>query len=127
MKQGLSIKEQRRSSRLKLAIPVFVRSQTAEGQELLEFATAVNVSAGGVQVVARRSLSAASWVSLEIPSAPLRTVQGMPQSCHTMRARAVWIKHLDDYHLMGLKFAHPLSTDGMSNDSRALRKSHSVV
>ncbi len=28
-----------------------------------------------------------------------------------MQAKAVWIAHLDDYHLLGLKFARHLSTD----------------
>lgn len=121
-------KEKRRWGRLKLAIPVFIRTETAEGKEALEFATAVNVSAGGALLVVRRSLSKAAWVTLEIPSAPIAPVHGMPPSCRTMRAKTVWIKHLEDYHLLGLKFAQPLSTDNTGGRTRRLsRKSPSAV
>ena len=127
MRKGFPGKEKRRWARLKIAIPVFIRAQTSDGREALEFATAVDISAGGALLVVRRSLNQTAWVSLEIPSAPIATVHGMPQSCRTMRAKAVWVKHLDDYHLLGLKFAHPLSTDGRAVRSRQSRKAPSVV
>jgi len=41
------VKERRKWPRLSLAIPVFVRSRDERGKDLLEFATALNVSAGG--------------------------------------------------------------------------------
>jgi|SRR5215467_14236214 len=119
--------EKRRWARLKLAIPVFVRTQTAEGKEALEFATAMNVSAGGALLVVRRSLNKASAVSLEIPSAPVGPVHGMPSSSRTIRAKAVWIKHLEDYHLLGLKFLQPIATDPQEPALRSSRKSRSAV
>jgi len=39
--------ERRAWSRLPLPIPLFVRSRDSKGKDLLEFATALNVSAGG--------------------------------------------------------------------------------
>ena len=54
-----------------LAIPVFVRSRDEKGKEFLEFATALNVSAGGVLVAVRRSLPLAAQVLLEIAKLPL--------------------------------------------------------
>jgi len=126
--KGLPGKEKRRWARLKLAIPVFVRTKTTEGRESLEFATAINVSAGGALLVVRRSLSRAAWVSLEIPSAPIGPVQGMPQSSRNIRAKAVWVKHLDDYHLLGLKFAQPLNTDAQPTKvRRSIGKSASTM
>lgn len=120
-------KEKRRWARLKLAIPVFIRAQNENGREALEFATAVNVSAGGALLVVRRSLTEASWVTLEIPSAPIAPVHGMPASSRTMRAKAIWVKHLDDYHLLGLKFAQPLGTDSGTSRRRPARKSASAM
>jgi PilZ domain len=120
-------KEKRRWARLKLAIPVFIRAQNEDGREALEFATAMNVSAGGALVVVRRSLTKASWVTLEIPSAPIAPVHGMPGASRTMRAKTVWVKHLDDYHLLGLKFAQPLGTDSGASRRRPARKSASAV
>jgi hypothetical protein len=38
-----------------LAIPVFVRSRDEKGREFLEFATALNISAGGMLVAVMRA------------------------------------------------------------------------
>ncbi|HEX9110474.1 MAG TPA: PilZ domain-containing protein [Terriglobales bacterium] len=124
--QSFSSKDQRKWPRLRLAIPVFVRASDGDGKDSLEFATAINISPGGALIVARRSMTKSAWVSLEVPSAPIAPVPGMPRSSRTMRAKAVWINHLDDYHLVGLKFARPLGTDGPTPQTR-LRKTASAV
>lgn len=128
VRKGYSGREKRRWARLNLAIPVFVRTETAEGKESLEFATAVNVSAGGALLVVRRSMNKTNRVLLEIPSAPIAPVNGMPQSCRAIQAKPIWIKHLEDYHLLGLKFLQPLGTDRAAITARrASRKSASAV
>src|ERR1700757_4142243 len=63
--------ERREWVRLPLAIPIFVRSRDQSGKDSLEFATALNISAGGALVAVHRALKPAAQVSLEIPSAPL--------------------------------------------------------
>ena len=110
MKKRVPGKDARKSVRLQLAIPVFVRSRDASGNDSLEFATALNISAGGALVVVRRSLPKSAVISLEIPSVPIGPASGLPNSSRVLQAKAVWVAHLDDYHLLGLKFARPLST-----------------
>jgi hypothetical protein len=100
--------ERRKWARLPLAIPVFVRSRDKSGKELLEFATALNVSAAGALVAVRRSLPLSSQVLLEIPSVPLASTAVLPKSCRNLRAKAVWISHAATYQLVGLRFAQPL-------------------
>lgn len=100
--------ERRKWIRLPLAIPVFVRSRDEKGKEFLEFATALNVSAGGALVAVRRSLPLSARVSLEIPSAPLAATTALPKASRTLRARTVRVTHAEGYHLVGLKFSHPL-------------------
>jgi PilZ domain len=124
---SLSRKEQRKWARLDLAIPVFVRTRDGNGRDSLEFATAINVSPGGALVVARRSMAKSALVSLEIPSAPIGPVAGVKISSRIIRAKAVWVSHLDDYHLLGLKFARTLSTDACTIRSGSLRKAGSAV
>jgi hypothetical protein len=119
--------QKRKWARLQLAIPVFVRSRDDNGKELLEFATAMNISAGGALVVVRRTLPKATVVSLEIPSAPLGPASGLPRSSRTMRAKTVWVNHLDGYHLLGLKFVRPLSTDAATSPRPSRRNAASVV
>jgi hypothetical protein len=120
--RSLSKKEERKWARLQLAIPVFVRARDGAGKDSLEFATAINISPGGALVVVRRSLPISAVVSLEIPSAPIDSARGFKVSSRIMQAKAVWVTHLDDYHLLGLKFARPLATDAAAVSGRHLRK-----
>jgi hypothetical protein len=102
-----------------LAIPVFVRSRDEKGKEFLEFATALNISAGGALVAVRRSLPKAAQVLLEIPSAPLAATASLPRAARTLRARAVRVNHAEGYHLLGLKFSRPLLNGSLK--TRAVR------
>ena len=127
MPHGLSKKEERKWARLQLAIPIFIRTRDRNGKDSLEFATAINVSAGGALVVVRRSLPKSALISLEIPSAPIGPDNGLKASPRIMQAKRVWIAHLDDYHLLGLKFARPLSTNVAAVPGKRLRKTSSAV
>ena len=100
--------ERRKWSRLPLAIPVFVRSRDEKGREFLEFATALNISAGGMLVAVKRALALSAQVSLEIPSAPLATLAGLPRASRNLRAKMLRMSHTEGYHLLGLKFSRPL-------------------
>jgi hypothetical protein len=112
---GIGLKRQkpetecRKWPRLPLAIPVFVRSNDEKGNEVLEFATALNISAGGALVVVRRSIPLSSPLLLQIPSAPLISGSAFPSASKSLRARAVRVIHVDGYHLLGLKFSRPLT------------------
>ena len=127
MRRSLSKKEERKWTRLQLAIPVFIRIRDGSGKDSLEFATAINISPGGALVLVRRSLPKSALVSLEIPSAPIGPAKGLKTSSRVMQAKPVWVTHLADYHLLGLKFARPLSTDAVAVSGRHLRKVSSAV
>jgi hypothetical protein len=118
--------ENRKWPRLPLAIPIFVRSRDEDGKELLEFATALNISAGGALVAVRRSLPLSAQVLLEIPSAPLLSGNSFPKASRILRARTVRVTYLDGYHLLGLKFSQPL-LNGSSARRLKRRKVSSTV
>lgn len=110
--------ERREWPRLPLAIPVFVRSRDSKGKEFLEFATALNVSAGGMLVAIRRVLPAIAQIRLEIPSAPVATLAQLPTASRTLRAKALRTTPAEGYYLLGLKFARPLLLSGGVNGRR---------
>jgi hypothetical protein len=110
--------ERRKWPRLPIAIPVFVRSRDEKGKEILEFATALNISAGGALVAVRRSLPLSTQVLLEIPSAPLAVANSLPKAARNLRARTLRVNHADGYHLVGLKFSRPLVGPPSSRTSR---------
>jgi len=118
--------ERRKWPRLAIAIPVFVRSRDEKGKELLEFATALNISAGGALVAVRRSLPLSAQVLLEIPSAPLAATNSLPKAARNLRARTLRVTHTDGYHLVGLKFSHALVGPPAARPSRQ-RKVASVL
>ena len=96
--------ERRKHQRLPLSIPVFVRGVDENGKEFLEFATALNISAGGILLATRRSLPKSAGLSLEIPVAPLPADAFSNQSVRSLKAKLVRITHGEKYHLLGLRF-----------------------
>lgn len=117
--------DRRKWARLPLAIPVFVRSRDRKGKEFLEFATALNVSAGGMLVAVRRVLPAIAQIRLEIPSAPVAALAMLPKASRALRAKTLRTTPAEGYYLLGLKFARPLLLSGNSNARR--RKLASAV
>jgi len=120
-------KQERKWARLNLAIPVFVRAKDAGGKDSLEFATAMNISPGGALVVVRRCLPESTGVSLEIPSAPIGATSGLKTPTRVIRAKTVWVSHFDAYHLLGLKFDRPLTTNAAAISGRNLGKANTAV
>jgi len=100
--------ERRKWARLPLAIPVFVRSRDEKGKEFVEFATSLNVSAGGMLVAIRRTLPAIAQIRLEIPSAPVAAMALLPRAARTLNAKTLRTTPADGYYLLGLKFVRPL-------------------
>jgi hypothetical protein len=126
MKAAKQGNERRKWPRLPLAIPVFVRSRDDKGKEFLEFATALNVSAGGMLVAVRRILSPVAQIQLEIPSAPVAALALLPGVSRSLRAKALRTTPAEGYYLLGLKFSRPLLRLDESNDIRR-RKVASAV
>src|SRR5579864_1452066 len=94
------VTERRKWVRLPLAIPVFVRSRDANGKEFLEFATALNVSAGGMLVAIRRTLPTVAQIQLEIPSAPVASLASLPKAARALRAKALRTTPAEGYYLL---------------------------
>ena len=100
--------DRRQWPRLPLAIPVFVRTQSETEKEFLEFATALNVSAGGMLIAVRRPIPSSARVLLEIPSAPLAALAALPRVARNLRAKVLRMQHGEGFNLIGLKFSRPL-------------------
>jgi len=113
--------ERRQNERIPLAVPVFVRGRDSEGKEFLEFATALNISAGGALLATRRYLPRLATIALEIPSAPLPRTADLPRAVRRLRARLLRVMVVDGYQMWGLKFSGPLVP------KRSGRKLHSPV
>jgi hypothetical protein len=102
--------ERRIHPRLPLSIPVFVRGTDDQGKDFLEFATALNISAGGILLATRRNLPKSATLSLEIPVAPMPQSTDFSHSVRTLKARLVRLTHGEKCNLLGMKFPRPIGT-----------------
>ncbi len=98
----------RRWQRLPLSIPVFIRGTDDKGNGFLEFATALDISAGGALVALRRYIEPGSSISLEIPCAAVPVRQAAPSIGQTLAAKLVRVSNAAQYHLLGLEFSKPI-------------------
>jgi hypothetical protein len=103
----VSVAERRGWERLPISIPFFVRGNTASGEEFLEFATALNLSAGGVLLATRRFLDPGTEISLEVPVALVNKAQ-LPRSVSRLQAKVLRCTADRQYFLLGVKFEEPL-------------------
>ena len=109
MRRTVSVAERRDWDRLPISIPFFVRGRKGSGEEFLEFATALNLSAGGVLLAARRFLEPGTQISLEIPVALVNKAQ-LPRSVSLLHATVLRCTADRQYFLLGLQFDEPLIT-----------------
>ena len=109
--------ERRKWSRLPLGIPVFVRSRDEKGNECLEFATSLNVSAGGMLLAVRRPLRLTDPLRLEIPSAPVAAT-AVASVARTLEGRTLRVAPANGYYLLGIKFLRPLSLSNRASRKR---------
>jgi hypothetical protein len=104
---GASVSERRRWCRLPISIPFFVRAREDSGKDLLEFATALNLSAGGVLLAVRHYVEPGTEISLEVPIALVSKAQ-LPRSVSLLHAAVLRCTAERQLFLLGLKFSEPL-------------------
>jgi hypothetical protein len=107
LRRSVSVAERRSWDRLPISIPFFVRGKNSNGDEFLEFATALNLSAGGVLLATRRYLDPGTEITLEIPVALVNKAQ-LPRSISLLRANVLRCTADRQYFLLGLQFQEPL-------------------
>ncbi|MFZ0706875.1 MAG: PilZ domain-containing protein [Candidatus Korobacteraceae bacterium] len=101
-------KQRRRKwDRLPISIPMFVRANKESGEEFVEFATALNLSAGGALLASRKYLDPGTNVRLEIPVALANKAQ-LPRSVSLLPAEVLRCTPDRQYFLLALQFKTPL-------------------
>ena len=107
MRRATNVAERRDWERLPISIPFFVRGKKGNGEEFLEFATALNLSAGGVLLATRRYLELGTELSLEVPVALVNKAQ-LPRSVSLLHATVLRCTPDRQYFLLGMQFDEPL-------------------
>ena len=122
MKVPLSVSstERRDWYRLPLLIPFFVRGKNSNGEEFLESATALDISAGGALLATKHYVEPSTHISLAVPIALVQHKVHWPHSVSLIEATVLRCTRKRGYFLLGLQFPKPLiapssqSEDGSS-------------
>jgi hypothetical protein len=98
----------RRSSRIRLQIPVFLKGSDAAGTEFIELTKTLNISATGACIASTHMLRTDQMVQLTIP-APIPTASSLiPSETPPIMAKVLREEFLGEWRLFGLEFVRPL-------------------
>ncbi len=98
----------RRSPRLRLQVPVFLRASDATGLEFIELTKTLNISATGACITSSHILRPEQTVHLTIPAPSPASSSLVPSETPPIIARVKRQDTLGDVRLFGLEFLRPL-------------------
>lgn len=100
--------DRRRSPRLRLQVPVFVRGLESYEEEFLDLTKTLDISAVGACLASPRLLRLNQLISLRIP-APSPSSAGLaPEASPPIRARVIRSLAAGELHFVGVEFVKPL-------------------
>ena len=102
--------ERRRSARLQLQIPVFLRGLDSAGAEFLELTKTVDISATGALVLSRRSFHPDQLLRITIPVSSEQVSGLVPAETPPIQLRVLRSVPAGDTHLIGIEFLTPLDS-----------------
>jgi PilZ domain len=105
---GVGTDSIRRSPRIRLQVPVFVRGTDASGSEFIELTKTLNISAFGACITCQHLLRANQKIHLTIPAPYPISPSFVPNETPPILARVLRMNRMGDIHLFGLEFFHPL-------------------
>jgi hypothetical protein len=106
-RQRLNPVERRRSSRIRIQVPVFLRATDAAGLDFIELTKTLNIAATGACIVSSHVLRPNQMVQLTFP-APSAPSSMSPSETPPISARVRRHEMTGDLRLAGLEFLRPL-------------------
>lgn len=104
----VNFSKQRRSPRIKLQVPVFLRGADASGVEFIELTKTLNISATGASIASTHLLRPEQVVHLTIPT-PSPTSSGLvPSETPPISARVLREEVVGDIRVIGVEFLRAL-------------------
>jgi PilZ domain len=100
--------DRRRFQRIRLQVPLFIRGKDAYGEQFLELAKTLDISAIGAFVTCPRLLSINEIVTLTIPAPSITSSALVPAGMPPIQARVKRKQEAGDVHLIGVEFLKPI-------------------
>jgi hypothetical protein len=99
--------ERRRTPRIRLQVPVFLRGPDASGVEFLELTKTVNISATGACITSTHILRPDQVIHLTIPT-PSPAASSVPSETPPIAAKVLRQDVVGEIRLFGVEFLKPL-------------------
>ena len=103
-----SAADRRSNARLHLQMPMFLRGKNQQGEEFLELAKTLDISATGALVACSRPLLSNDLISLTIPAPPPSSSGLIPAGSPPLQARVRRVLHAGEMNLLGVEFLKPI-------------------
>jgi PilZ domain len=100
--------ERRRFQRLRLQLPLFIRGRDARGEQFLELAKTLDISALGAFITCPRALAMNEIITLTIPAPSITSSALVPAGMPPIQARVKRQQEAGDVHLVGVEFLKPV-------------------
>lgn len=100
--------ERRRFQRIRLQVPLFVRGRDLHGEQFLELAKTLDISALGAFITCPRALPIGEVITLTIPAPSITSSALIPSGMPPMLARVKRRQEAGDVHLVGVEFVKPI-------------------
>jgi hypothetical protein len=107
-KPGVEAPSTRRSPRIRLQVPVFVRGIDASGAEFIELTKTLNISATGACITSAHVLRLDQHVHLTIPAPAPASSSLVPSETPPITAKVLRKDSAGDMRLFGLEFLRTL-------------------
>ena len=102
--QGVDSSTTRRSARLRLQVPVFLRGTDTSGAEFIELTKTLNISATGACITSNYQLRKDQVVHLTIPAPSPASSSVVPSETPPIVARVLRQETAGEMRLFGLEF-----------------------
>jgi len=100
--------QRRRSPRIRLQVPVFVRGTDTSGSEFIELTKTLNISATGACIASTHILRPEQLIHLTIPAPSPASSSVVPSETPPITARVLRQDIAGDMRLFGLEFLRSL-------------------
>jgi len=100
--------EGRRVGRLNLQIPLFIRARDAQGEQFLELAKTLDISATGACIACPCSLRPGSLITVTVPAPSITSSALIPAGMPPIPCRVTRQQETGDVFLIGVEFIKPI-------------------
>lgn len=104
----MEVRSTRRSPRIRLQVPVFIRGTDASGSEFIELTKTLNISAFGACITSEHILRQDQTIHLTIPAPSPASASLVPSETPPIIARVLRQESAGETRLFGLEFLRPL-------------------